>query len=142
MSAQNFKGYLIRFPKTGQQFPHELMNKDSYKSTPLQRTDLKAYRDNNIDLHRVVSPNYKSKIEFQTIDSLSLAQLEQIQNCLNAAIINRKERKLVVEYWDEELMNYRTMTVYKPDITYTVSAVHRAENDVIYKAFTIKFIEY
>ena len=29
----NFKGYLIRFPKSGKLFPHELIAKDNYNVT-------------------------------------------------------------------------------------------------------------
>ena len=42
-------------------FPHNLMAKESYQSTPLQRTELKAYRDTKNKLHRVsVSDNTTS----------------------------------------------------------------------------------
>lgn len=37
----NFKGYLIRFPKSGKLFPHKLIAKDNYNGTPLQRTEIK-----------------------------------------------------------------------------------------------------
>ena len=74
-----FDNWLIRFVKTGELFPHELIQKDTYQSTPLQRTEIKAYRDNDNYLHRVTSPNYKTKIEFQTY-KLSLAQLSEIQS--------------------------------------------------------------
>jgi len=140
--SDNFKGWLIRFPDsnlTDKFFPHKLMKKESYQSTPLQRTDIKNYRDNDYLLHRTTSPNHKTKIEFQTIN-LSLRQLEQIQICFEAATMNTKERKIRVEYWDEELLRYRTMTCYRPDITYTTSTI--SKNDIKYLPITIKFIEY
>ena len=80
MSATDFQGWLIRNPNTHAEFPHRLIAKDSYQSTPLQRSDLKAYRDNSNLLHRVVSPNYKTKIEFSTIDKITQHQLQDIQN--------------------------------------------------------------
>lgn len=139
MSASSFQGWLIKFPKTNQLFPHELIDKDNYKSTPLQRTDLKAYRDNSILLHRVTSPNYKSKIEFQTIN-INLAQLAQIRAILNAAMDNSKERKLNVTYWDDELLDYRTMTAYMTDTTYPVSVIKGS--DIKYSSIKFTFIEY
>lgn len=139
MSASDFAGWLIKFPKTGSYFPHGLIEKENYKSTPLQRTDIKAYRDNSIFLHRVTSPNYKSKVEFQTIP-LNLAQLAQIRDVLNAAMDNSKERRLQVRYWDDELLDYRTMTAYLTDTTYTVSTI--SSSDIKYKSIKFTFIEY
>lgn len=139
MSAANFSGWLIKFPKTNALFPHALIDKDTYSSTPLQRTELKAYRDNDNLLHRVTSPNYKSKVEFSTI-ALDLAQLQTIRNVLNAAMDNSKERKLQVRYWDDELLNYRTMTAYVTDTTYPVSVI--SNTNIKYKAIKFTFIEY
>lgn len=141
ISASNFQGWLLRF-STGEEFPHKLIAKDSYQSTPLQRTDLKAYRDNDVYLHRVVSPNYKTKIEFSTLDKLKLKQLEEIQKILNRARINTKERKVRLTYWDDELMEYRTMNAaYQTDTTYPVSTITRLGN-IKYRAIKFTFIEY
>ena len=139
MSASDFAGWLIKFPKTGEYFPHGLIEKDNYKSTPLQRTDIKAYRDNSILLHRVTSPNFKSKVEFQTIP-INLAQLAQIRTVLNAAMDNSKERRLQVCYWDDDLLTYRTMTAYMTDTTYPVSTI--SNNNIKYNAIKFTFIEY
>lgn len=141
ISADNFQGFLLKF-STGEEFPHKLIAKDSYQSTPLQRTDLKAYRDNDVYLHRVVSPNYKTKIEFSTLDKLKLKQLEEIQKILNRARINTKERKVRLTYWDDELMDYRTMNAaYQTDTTYPVSTITRLGN-IKYRAIKFTFIEY
>lgn len=134
-----FNGYLIKFPKTGALFPHELIAKNTYKSTPLQRTEIKAYRDSNNTLRRTTSPNYKTKIEFQT-HNLTLSQMQKIRNVLNSAFENSQQRKLKVTYWDDELLRYRTMTAYIPDITY--NTVKITANDIKYSAVTFTFIEY
>lgn len=115
------------------------MAKESYQSTPLQRTELKAYRDTKNKLHRVTSPNYKSKIVFQTIP-LHLKQLKSIRKTLNNAFIHKQQRKLYVMYWDEELMKYRKMVCYMPDITYTTKVIKGT--DIEYKALELTFIEY
>lgn len=142
MSAGDFQGWLLKFG-TGEEFPHRLIAKDSYQSTPLQRVDLKAYRDNNVTLHRVVSPNYKTKIEFSTIDNLKLRQLEQIQQVLSRARINTKERKVTLTYWDDELLQYRTMNAaYQTDTTYPVSTISRVLRTIKYRPIKFTFIEY
>ena len=135
-----FQGYLIKFTKTGRLFPHELIAKDTYQSTPLQRTEIKAYRDSNNGLHRVTSPNYKTKVTFQTLDDLSLSDMQTIRNLINSAYDNAQQRKLRVTYWDDELLNYRTMTAYIPDITYQPAKI--SSNDIKYAPVTFTFIEY
>lgn len=135
-----FKGYLIRFPKNNLKFPHNLIAKESYQATPLQRTEIKAYRDSNNLLRRVTSPNNKTKITFNTIDGLTLTQMQSIRNILNGAMSNSQQRKLNVEYWDDELLAYRTMTAYMPDITYTPKII--TADNLEYSTVTFTFIEY
>lgn len=134
-----FNGYLIKFTKTGECFPHELIAKNTYKSTPLQRTEIKAYRDSANTLHRTTSPNYKTKIEFQTYE-LNLVEMKKIRTVLNSAFENSQQRKAKITYWDDELLQYRTMTAYIPDITYNVISI--SMTDIRYSAVTFTFIEY
>lgn len=135
----NFKGFLIRFPKTETQFPQELIQLDTYESTPLQRSEISAYRDINNLLHRVTSPNAKTKLTFQTIN-LSIEQMQNIRNIINSAFLDSQQRKLRVEYWDDELLNYRIMTAYIPDLTYKVRSI--SGNNIKYEPVTFTFIEY
>lgn len=135
-----FKGYLLRFPKNGLQFPHKLIAKETYQATPLQRTEIKAYRDSNNLLRRVTSPNNKTKITFSTKDGLTLSEMQTIRNVLNGAMTNSQQRKLDVEYWDDELLAYRTMTAYMPDITYIPKKI--TADNIIYTAVNFTFIEY
>ena len=135
-----FKGYLLRFPKNGLQFPHRLIAKETYQATPLQRTEIKAYRDSNNLLRRVTSPNNKTKITFSTKDGLTLSEMQTIRNVLNGAMTNSQQRKLDVEYWDDELLAYRTMTAYMPDITYIPKKI--TADNIIYTAVNFTFIEY
>lgn len=64
----DFKGYLIKLNDV--EFPPEYIALESYKSTDNQRTELKAYRNSNNYLIRQTSPNFKTKVEFTTIDGL------------------------------------------------------------------------
>lgn len=135
----NFKGYLIKFIKSGEIFPQALIALESYKSTPLQRTEIKAYRDSNNLLRRTTSPNFKTKIELSTIE-LTLAQLNEIRKVLNSSFINSQQRKTKIEYWDDELLKYREMTAYIPDITYQYKKI--SDSDIKYKPVSLTFIEY
>lgn len=135
----SFNGYLIKFVKSGQLFPHELIAKEGYEATPLQRTEIKAYRDSNNKLQRITSPNSKTKIVITT-KSLNLEKMTMLRQVLNSAMDNSQQRKLRIQYWDDELLAYRTMTAYMPDITYTPKVI--TEDDIVYKPIQLTFIEY
>lgn len=139
MSASDFQGWLIKFRKNNKLFPLRYIERSTYQSTPLQRSEIKAYRDSNNLLHRVTSPNYKTKIEFQTVP-LTLAQLGEIRTVLNGSFSNTHQRKTNITYWDDELLRYRNATVYIPDITYNVKTV--SAHSVCYLPITFTFIEY
>ena len=66
--------------------------------------------------------------------------MQTIRNVLNSAMTNSQQRKLDVEYWDDELLAYRTMTAYMPDITYTPKKI--TADNIIYTAVNFTFIEY
>ena len=136
----DYKGYLLAFPKSQTVFPMRYINAESYSSTPLQRTELKATRNSNNLLGRVTSPNHKTKIVFSTLANLHLQDIQAIQNTLKSAYENYNQRKLKVTYWDDEQGDYRTMTAYIPDITYPV--VKSTADDIIYASIQFTFIEY
>lgn len=66
--------------------------------------------------------------------------MQSIRSALNSSWDNSQQRKIRVEYWDDELLAYRTMTAYMPDITYQVKKI--TQNNIIYNAVTFTFIEY
>lgn len=139
MYGEDFKGYLLKFTKTGKIFPNKYLNLSSYKTTPQQRTELKANRDSLNNLHRTTIPNHKTKITFNTT-VLDLAELREILEIINSSYANRTQRKVVVEYWDDELLKYRTMTAYIPDITYTKRKI--SSDNIKYEPLEISLIEY
>lgn len=139
MAATDFQGWEIKFTATNAQLPTGLLAADGYKATPLQRTELKATRDGNIDLHRTTSPFYKTKIEVTFVD-MQLAEYAFVRSLLNNAVENAQQRKVQLTYWDDELLEYRTAYFYWPDITYTHQRI--SANNILYKGFTMKFIEY
>lgn len=136
-----FKGYLIKL--NGIEFPHEYIALENYKSIDNQRTELKAYRNSQYDLIRQTSSNFKSKVEFSTIDGLNLKQLEKIKNVIDKATLNKTERKVKVEYWNSEELRYATMKSYIPDIEYEIKKIKRGSKpDIIYKPLRYCFIQY
>ena len=133
-----FKGYLIKLGNVV--FPHEYIALDSYTSTDNQRTELKAYRNAQNHLIRQTSPNFKTKIEFNTINGLNLSDMEKIKSIIDRATINKTERKVKVEYWNNEELQYKTMTCYMPDIEHPIKKI--TKDDVIYNGKRLAFIEY
>lgn len=139
MYGEEFKGYLLKFTKSGNNFPDKYINPSTYKTTPQQRTEIKANRDNFYTLHRTTIPNHKTKITFSTT-VLDLNELREILEIINSSYANRTQRKVVVEYWDDELLKYRTMTAYIPDITYTKRKI--TSDNIKYEPLEISLIEY
>lgn len=137
----NFQGYLLKATKTGQVFPHQYIVADSFSSTPNQREELKAYRDDNTrNLTRVTAYGKKSVFSFTTRDNLHLKDIEAIQNFFNTNEEDAAQRKISLEYWDDELLTYKTGTFYRPNLAFPKRRI--TSNDIIYKAITLEFIEY
>lgn len=138
-----YLGYLLKFTKTNTVFPNKYILAESFKSTPLQRTEIKAWRDSSNYLHRITSPNHKSKLVFTVMGEdgdIKLSELREILDMLNKAYSLKSQRKLSIKYWDDELLNYRTMTAYIPDINYVKE--QETNDDIIYQPFELTFIEY
>lgn len=133
-----FEGWLIKVG--GKLFPHELIKIKTYKTTPNQRTEIKAYRNADNLLKRQTSPNFKTKIEFETKSGLHLSDLEKIKKVLDEATINTRERKMKITYWNVEELKYKTATVYMPDIDYTINKI--SGNDYECESFRLAFVEY
>lgn len=137
----DFKGYLIKLNDV--EFPAEYIALESYKSTDNQRTELKAYRNSNNYLIRQTSPNFKTKVEFTTIDGLHLKDLRKIKQIIDKALINNAERKVSVEYWNNEELKYQKMKAYIPDIDYEIKKIVKGSKpDIEYKSIRYAFIEY
>lgn len=134
----SFSGYLIKFIKTDSLFPHRFIQSNTYKSTPLARSEIKKYRDNNNTEHVVVSPNYKTKIEFSTYP-LNLAQVQTVRSAVLSAMDNQQIRKVQMEYWDDELMEYRTAWFRMSNLTYPVKTIK--SNNIKYDAIQFLFEE-
>lgn len=133
----DFSGYLLKFGNTV--FPHEYLQFKTYKPVPNQRTELSAFRDNNNYLHRNTSPNHKTTLKFTTIP-VNLAQKKEIQNAMMDGLINGKERKYHITYWNDETNQYVSADFYMPDITYTIVSI--TDDSINYEPISYEFIQY
>lgn len=137
----NFNGWLIKFGE--QIMPNEFLLVDGWEATPNQRTELDAYRDGNNLLHRETSENFKTKLVMSVAD-LDLADKIRFQSIVNSGMIDAKERKVNVTYWNDETNRYVTSPTgfYMPDIKWVIERVDEDEKNIHYKKFTITLIEY
>lgn len=132
-----FEGYLLKFGT--QILPHKYIQLSSYDTTPNQRTELSAVRDNNNYLCRVTSPNHKTTIKFSTI-SLDLAEKAEIQAIMSHGLVNETERKYKVTYWNDETNAYKTSEFYMPDVNYPIREIE--DNNIKYSPISFELIEY
>lgn len=137
----NFQGWLLKFGSVT--LPNSFLLADGWEETPNQRTEIDAYRDADILLHRETSSNYKSKFKI-TIRELNLSEMEAFHTVLNNAITNKTERKMDITYWNTEEMNYvhSVTNFYLTDTTYKIHTVDEVKKDILYNSFDMTFIEY
>ena len=136
----NFRGYLLA-GRNGSIFPHEYINYESWESTPNQREEIKAYRDENSrDLTRVTAAGKKSVFQFNTRPKLHLADKERILSWFNSVESNHDQRRLELVYWNEEDNAYKSGSFYRPDTKFPIKQI--LSDDIIYKETTINFVEY
>lgn len=132
-----FEGYLLAFG--GYVLPHKYIQLSSYDTTPNQRTELSAYRDNDNSLHRNTSPNHKTTIKFTTL-SLNLLEKQEIQRIMSYGLVNSTERKYEVTYWNDEINAYTTSYFYMPDVNYQINKID--DNNIKYNPISFELIEY
>ena len=143
--ASNFKGYLIKATLTGQIFPLKYINYESWDSTPKQREEIKAYRDDNTrDLTRITADGMKSVFGFQTRANLHLSEKLEIQNFFVSAESDHHQRKVNLQYWNDETNQYEIADFYRPDMNFPIrKIINDGDNsDIIYGALKLEFVEY
>lgn len=135
----NFKGYL--FQSDGEPFPHQYIDSESYDTLPNSREEIKAYRDDNTrNLTRITAEGHKSSFSFKTRPNLRLHEVEEIHDWFGRHITNVKERKLSIEYWNNEYLDYEQGDFYCADIKYTIKKI--TDDDIIFNEFQVDFVEY
>lgn len=131
----NYKGYLLKFGNA--EFPNNYFAE--YSSTPDQRMDTDAERDDNGNLQRTTLPTGKTSITFST-HILHLDEKINMQNIINSAIVNTAQRKCYVTYWNDETNSYDSGYFYIPDIEFSIMDADKT--DIRYNPISIELIEY
>lgn len=132
--ATNYQGYLIKFGAAGIVPLHYIME---FTSTPRQRMESDAQRDQNGNLHRTTLPNFKTSIKLTT-HILNLAEKITLQNLISYA--TSPQRKVQVTYWNDEINNYSSGWFYLPDIQFDI--MDASTSNIIYNPISIELIEY
>ena len=139
-SPSNWGGYLLSI-SGGAQFPPNYIKFDTYNITPDIREEVKAYRDDySRELFRITATGTKSKISFETIDNLSLAEAYQVQTFFHNAEVDHLQRKIAITYWNPEYFRYDSGFFYRPDLEFAIRDI--VGGDITYKSFKVTLIEY
>lgn len=139
VAGSSFDGWLLKFGN--KVVPNKYLAYDDYTATPNQRTEVEAYRDLNNLLHRDTSPNFKTKIDFNT-RPLYLSEKIDLQSVFASGLVNRAQRKYNVTYWDDEQNTYRTGVFYMPDVDYKIINVDEETKNILYNKMRFALIEY
>ena len=138
--ATNWRGYLFRAVKTNQIFPMKYIAFESWESTPNQREELKAYREEYTrKLFRVTAPGKMSTFSFTTRPNLHLEEKMEIQQFFYDGEVNHEQRTIQLEFWNEETNNYTTGYFYQPNMTFQIKRI--TDDDIIYKERKIELIQ-
>ena len=135
-----FNGYLLKKPNASVYFPENLIEWGSWSSSPKRRQDKDSTRDMTGVLHRTVVAAMPSTIKFTTRDGLHLADKQAIQNFFSSCMVSSAERKVYVEFWNDEDNVYQREYMYLPDIEFPI--MWHDGNDIVYSAVDFELIGY
>lgn len=140
-----FEGYLFASCdanfKPKKIFPNKYIQYNSWSSTPNQREEIKAYRDDNTrNLTRVTAAGKKSVFSFKVRGNLHLDDKIEILNFFTDAELDHEQRKVNLKFWDDENNEYKTGTFYRPNMKFPIMKI--TDDDIIYGELTIECIEY
>ncbi len=139
-SSTGFDGWLIKFGT--REFPLEHIAEEGYDCTPNQRQESNAWQDTAGNLHRDTASHYRTKIEITTMDELTLEELQEIQSVMNSSILDKRERKGKVTYWNNEENAYKEGIFYIPDIQFKIKRVDKVKKKLYHSSLRIALIEY
>lgn len=136
-----FKGYLLKAIDTDTILSGEYIETTTWKSTPNQREEIKAWRDDNTrDLTRITAKGKKSIFSFSTVAGMNLEQKMAFQKFFTDAEDNAEERKIHLQYWNDENNAYKTGYFYRPNMEFTIQEY--TDDDIIYDTMNFDFVEY
>lgn len=140
MIENKFQGWLL---KSGNDiFPHYCIKLESWSSTPNQREEIKAYRDDNTrELTRVTASGKKTAFSFTTIDGLHLDEKLEIMDWFYSHESNHHQRKISLTYWNDEENQYKSGYFYRPNMDFPIKKIATSD-DIIYGELKFEFVEY
>ena len=137
-----YNGYLIKIGgANGTPLPFKYIKVDGYNITPNQRMETEAKRAVTGLLHRTTVAHTSSKIEFTT-PYMTNMDMDAMMTMFRNAWTNAIERKLTIQYYDNETNSYKEAEVYMPDIKYEIDHIDNVHNIITYKETRVAFIEY
>ena len=135
-----FSGYLIKLGgSSGDILPMKSIAAESYSATPDQRLESKAARAATGKLYRSTCDHKATKIEIETIP-MTNKDLTGLMSLIASHFSDANQRKINLQYYDNETDNYNTGTFYMPDIQYKILRVDG--NTIYYDNIRLAFIEY
>lgn len=138
-----FAGYLIKLKGgTAEELPMKYMAISSYKASPNQRMESDAHRATTGFLHRTTVQHTATKIEFETPAQMTNKDISALNALIASHFTDVLQRKLTIEYYDNETDTYKEGEVYAPDVEYSIDRVDRARNIIYYNSIRYAFIEY
>lgn len=137
-----YSGYLIKLKGgVAENLPFEYIGLDSYSATPDQRMESKANRATTGLLHRTTVAHTATKIEFTT-PVLTNSQVAALNSLISGHYTDALQRRLTIEYYDNETDTYKEADVYMPDVQYQIHRVDNDTNTIWYNPIRYAFIEY
>lgn len=141
--SNNFRGYMYKALKNNVIFPNQYIQFKTWKSTPNQREEIKAYRDDNTrQLYRFTASGKKTVFSHTIRGPIHLADKIAIQNWFtsNEEAADHEQRKIHLEYWNDEDNMYKTGWFYRPNLTFPIIRID--DDDIIYDEIQLDLIEY
>lgn len=137
----NWRGYFLKALKTNEIFPMKYIQYNTWNAEPNHREEVKAYRDDYTRaLTRITASGTKSSFGFETRDNLKLADREFIKNFFDRAMSIPLERKVQLEYWNDEDLDYKTGYFYIPNMEFKIKVV--SGGTLVYNSYKLEFVEY
>lgn len=138
----SWKGYFLKTVGNNPVvFPNKYIDWSSWSSTPEQREEIVAYRDDNSrDLYRVTASGKKSVVSFETRSNLQLADKDWILHFFTDHEVDTNQRKIQLEYWNDATSEYKTGYFYRPNMQFKI--IKMTNDNLWYDSLTIELIEY
>ena len=136
----NWRGYLFKAVATNEIFPMKYIVLESWESTPNQREEVKAYRDDySRELFRVTANGQMSTFSFTVRDGIHLEDKIKIQDFFYRAETDHIQRNIQLEFWNDDINNYTQGIFYRPNPKFVIKRI--TNDDIIYKESTIELIQ-